>query len=301
MNTTFIEEKSAVATGGVANVSMDCSLLENQSPPNFVTQRQGKSSKDQENNIDSKLTAMQDTLMLAIEGWFTKQQAVFNKEFTDVKQSLQYFNGKLEDICAKSLESENRIAAVEEKIKIIDTQNYRINELEAKIDSIEQQARQCNVEISNLPEKLSENLVNIVTNIGAYIKLAVTTNDIVAVHRVPQAKKESSQPKNVIVKFATRTIKDNFLAAARRARGLTSEQINISGTPRVIYINEHLTLKKKILFRETRIAAKEHGFRFVWSKNGNVLVRQKETSPVFSIRNVEEISLKMKQQKNLSA
>lgn len=300
LNTTFIEGVPAKG-----DVSMDCSLIHDQSPPaDFVNNRNRKKggpinpeTTEGLDIFDNKLSTLQESLMKAMGDMFSQQLANFNKEFNDVKNSLQYFNEKVEEVSAGLLANDKRITHVEEKVKMFDIQNTRVGELEDKIEILEQQSRQCNVEISNLPEKKAENLINIIISIGSYVKIKITPNDIVAVHRVARFSKEGSQPKNIIAKFTTRPIRDNFLAAVRRAKGIKTDQINISGEPREIFANEHLTMKKKILFRETRIAAKENGFRFVWSKNGNILVRQEVTSPVLLVKNLEDINLKIKQVK----
>ena len=43
--------------------------------------------------------------------------------------------------------------------------NDTVITLEAKIDTLEQQARQCNIEICNIPERGSENLITLMQNI----------------------------------------------------------------------------------------------------------------------------------------
>ncbi|KAF9799153.1 hypothetical protein SFRURICE_006413 [Spodoptera frugiperda] len=132
-----------------------------------------------------------------------------------------------------------------------------VNALETKFDTLEQQARQCNVEIGNLPERRNENLSSLIEAIGLALNCPVTQQNIVAIHRVPHAHQQSTKPKNVIVRFTSCIHRDNLLSAFRKASSLKSEQIGITGTSSSIYINEHLTLKKKQLFRKARDVAKK--------------------------------------------
>ncbi|KAL4710661.1 hypothetical protein ACJJTC_003297 [Scirpophaga incertulas] len=127
-------------------------------------------------------------------------------------------------------------------------------------------------------------------NISNVISHPVSQQDIVSIHRVAQANPRNPRPKNVIVKFTTRTQRNNFLAAARKIKGFTSNQLGFTGPPQKIYFNEHLTLHNKILFRETRERAKEVGYKFVWVKHGIILTRADDNSAVLAIRSREDLS-----------
>lgn len=159
-----------------------------------------------------------------------------------------------------------------------------ITKLEAKIDSMEQQARLCNVEVCNLPEKRNENLLAIIEAIGNAVKFPLSQNDIVAIHRVPHAHQNDKKPKNIIVKLKSLVIRDNLLSAYRKSKGIKTDQIGISGALTSIYLNEHLTLKNKTLFREARKLANEYGFKYVWVRNATILVRKQDGTSAFAIR-----------------
>lgn len=154
----------------------------------------------------------------------------------------------------------------------------------AKIDHLEQLSRQCNVEICNLPERRNENLPAVVETIGNVLKCPISLNDIVAVHRVPHAHQQNTRPKNIILKFSTRLQRDNMLSAFRKANSLKTDQIGMSGTSTSIYVNEHLTLKRKQLFRRARELANKCNYKYVWIRNGTILVRESDGAAAFSIR-----------------
>ncbi|XP_047028772.1 uncharacterized protein LOC124638524 [Helicoverpa zea] len=166
--------------------------------------------------------------------------------------------------------------------------------LERKIDSLEQQARQCNVEIGNMPEKRGENLITVLQSIGSALNMSLTSKDIISIHRVPHAHPQNNRPKNVIVKFTSKLMRDNVLSAYRLSKGLTSDRIGLTGAPCRIYMNEHLTLRNKELFRKCREAAKSNKFKFVWVRNATVLVKESEDSSTYAIRSEEDISKKIK-------
>ncbi|KAI5635796.1 hypothetical protein NE865_11494 [Phthorimaea operculella] len=186
---------------------------------------------------------------------------------------------------------ETRLSDLENKVAQSSELPSKCQLLEDKIASLEQQARQCNAEISNLPEKKNENLLSILESICRFINLPVKMPiDIVSIHRVPHANQNNSHPKNIIIKFATRILRDNFISAFRAKKTITAADLTITGPPHTIYCNEHLTLAKKILFRQCRETATQNGYKYKWIKHGTILVRKNDTSPVIAIRSPQDIS-----------
>lgn len=200
-----------------------------------------------------------------------------------LKDSVQFSTDEHTDLCKK----------VEQFSKQIhDTANlkYIVTELVAKIDNLEQNARSCNIEICNVPERRNENLISLMHNIGSMVKCNIQQNDIISIHRVPHAHQQNNKPKNIIVKLASRILRDNILSANRLCKGLATDQLGISGTPQRIHMHEHLTLKNKQLFRECQDAAKKHSYKFLWVKHGTILVREKEATKAFAIRTSQDIT-----------
>lgn len=235
-------------------------------------------------NIQTELKAIQS------EQIFLKDSVKnMNREINSLKDSIQFQSNEHDDLkkrvdqlaCTSGEQTENAVA-----------------NLQSKIEGLEQQARQCNIEICNLPERKNEDLLNIVGAITSAIRVNVSDRDIVSIHRVPHAHQMSyDRPKNVIVKFNRRIQRDNVLAAYRKIKSLKSDQIGISGTSVNVYINEHLTLKKKQLFRKCRNVAKELHYKYVWIKNSTILVREKDDSPAIVIRTEDDFK-KLKHELN---
>lgn len=210
-------------------------------------------------------------------------------EQTTIKQSILNINTEIKNIQnSVQFQADDHNAL---KIRVDDLAREACKEtatayssLASKIDMLEQQARQCNVEICNVPERRNENLPGIMESIGSAIHFQFSQHDIVSVHRVPHAQQGSDRPKNIIVKLTTRIKRDNMLAAYRKAKSLKSEQIGMPGTSSMIFMNEHLTLKKKQLFRRCREVAKQLHYKYVWIKNATILVREHDDSPALAIR-----------------
>ncbi|GBP97319.1 hypothetical protein EVAR_101020_1 [Eumeta japonica] len=76
--------------------------------------------------------------------------------------------------------------------------------LTEKIENLEQQAHQYNLENINILDKRNEGLIAIIRNLGSVIHYPIDQTDILAVHRVPHANPSNSHPKNIVVKLSTR-------------------------------------------------------------------------------------------------
>lgn len=208
-----------------------------------------------------------------------------SKFVDDLKSSVEFNSANITDAVKRTKEMESKIVA---------SASEPIVALTNKIDRLEQQARQCNIEIGNLPEKRGENLVLLMESIASAINVPIAQRDIVAIHRVPHAHAHNSRPKNIIVKFTSRLLRDNVLSAYRLSKGITSDRIGLAGTQCRIYMNEHLTLHNKELFRKCRVAAKTNNFKYVWVRNATVLVKKSDDSPTFAVHSENDICIKFR-------
>lgn len=251
------------------------------------------------NSVKSVLTSELVTISDSLKNISAAVQANCD-ENASIKKLLNEVNNKFVDYDKSLVYSEERQNVFDNRLKSLETQAtlstetpHRVIALENKVAAMEQIARACNVEIANLPDKRGENLIAIITQIGSFIGYELTQRDILSIHRVPHADSNDKRPKNVIIKFSSRYIRDNFLAAFRMKKGVDSTQLSISGPSNKIYANEHLTLGNKLLFRECREKAKTYAYKYVWVKHGIVLMRKSDSSPILAVRSSQDI-LKIK-------
>ncbi|XP_045453248.1 uncharacterized protein LOC123662449 [Melitaea cinxia] len=234
-------------------------------------------------------TTIKNSMQIIIEQEMEKISLSFNKIFKHVNDRLDTIETSLCFATDRQDSFDARLTEAEIKFKENTGISSQISELQYKMDSMEQQARLYNVEITNLPERRDENLIAILEKIGSVIKYPIDTSSIVSIHRVPHFDKKNSKPKNIIVRFTTKILRNNFITAAKLAGALKSDQLSISGTVQNIFINEHLTVKNKQLFRMCREAAAKHKYKYVWIKNGTILVRQTDSSAIFAVRNEHDV------------
>lgn len=281
-------------------MSIDGSLIEKESPPPFVTHRKGNLEAAFAQNLraeiktelQSEFKDFETRITSTLDTWFAKHGSSLSRvieELNEIKSSVKFISDSYEELKQKNEDLTKRVSSLEKESVITQNSSSRIGELESRIDTMEQHARQCNIEIGNLPEKRGENLTILLQDIATLLKEPISAQDLVSIHRVPQPSSAGQRPKNIVVKFTSRLKRDSLLSAARLQKGVTSDLLGIPGPSHKVYFNEHLTLKNKTLFRQTREAAKQHGHRFVWVKHGAILVRKNDTSPVFSVRSENDL------------
>lgn len=164
------------------------------------------------------------------------------------------------------LKKEN--ASFKTKIK---TCNDRINDLE-------QWSRIDNLEIQGISERPNENIYNVLENLGNAIGCPIPASDVSIAHRVQHFNNNSKQPRNIIVKLQSRRKIYDILAASRKYKisspntGRPGIRVNDLGES--VFINEHLSNSNKLLFKCTRDAAKNLGYKFTWVRNCTIFVRK---------------------------
>lgn len=275
---------------------------------NITTRPNNKRFRGEEDDSITEPDAIEELKSMLIS-WKADQDKILNKLVADVSElrqqnlsiqnsnleiekSIKFFNTEYEAMKTRldAVEAEHKEYVMRFNEIANNNSEQKIAVLEAKIDSMEQQARQYNIEVCNLPEKRNENLLTIMESICTAINSPVAHTDIISIHRVPHARQQDTKPKNLIVKFRSRIIRDNILSAYRNVKSIKSDQIGISGASVSVYLNEHLTLKNKALFREAKILAGKSGFKYVWVRNATILVREKDNDKSFAIRSVEDLN-----------
>lgn len=112
-----------------------------------------------------------------------------------------------------------------------------------------------------------------------------------------ETNKSSSRP--IQVKLASSQSKKKFLQVRRIKKDIFPADIGIiNSTRRPILISEHLTRSNQELLFQARGLRGHNGFKFVWSSDGQILVRHKPNTKVIRIIDVSQIQ-QLKDQFNI--
>lgn len=211
------------------------------------------------------------------------------RENSETKKSLEFISSKYDDLI-KNIEmvlTNNK--KLEDKMSVLQEENVNLRQeiesLRDAQDEMEQRSRGCNIDIHGIPEVKGENLMTLLDKMGSTVNVPLPSSSIVSVHRVARGHSSpSNRPRNIVVQLSTKRLRDDVIAAVRTRRGLTTEQLGLGVPATNFYVNEHLTLKNKILFAKTRAAGKANGYKYIWVRNGSIMAKKDDLSRVVTIR-----------------
>lgn len=216
-----------------------------------------------------------------------------NESITSFQQSLSFFNEQYE---AMRSTLEDRSAKILQLEKDNRTLQDNLNQLAKRTNLLEQHARSANIEIQCVPEHKSENLVSTILQLSNVVKCDIKDTDIQICTRVAKKDTQSKRPRSIMVKFCSPRLRDSFLAATMKFNRanvkckLNTSHLGIGGDkPQPIYVAEHLSPENKALHGAARTRAKELGFKFVWVRNGRILMKKSESSETFVVTNLETL------------
>lgn len=233
----------------------------------------------------------QETLQAMMEKLITKELQPINQILKEFRESVDFFNGKYEEL--KSAVEERNASIHKLEVNNIELQST-ITDLTLRLNLAEQHLRENNVEINGVTEHGSENLVSTIMQLSSTVKAQLKDDDVLHVTRVAKLDRNSNRPRSIIAKFRSTRQRDSFLAAVanynrnNKEEKLNTRHLGIAGQRSPVYVSEHLIPSTKALHAAARLKAREMNYKFVWVRNGRVYVRRNEVSgKAIFIRNKE--------------
>ena len=230
--------------------------------------------------FDSKLNDMctkQNTLVskLSTEILELKTQTCKLQESNDeIAISMNFINKQYEEIKSglDNLKKERQ------------EQRKCLENLEKKVQDLTLKSRSSSIEVRNIPLKDKETSVDLtdtVCKIGDTVGISISPTDLRDIYRLP-GKPGSTRP--IVAEFHTVQMKLNTLSSVRNFNNnkksvenkLNTELINIAGKRQAVYVADYLPASSRKLFHTSREFAKQNGFEYCWSSNGNIFLRKRQ-------------------------
>ena len=256
-------------------------------------------TKEDAEDLESRIEKQEDELV--------KFQVSARKELTRHQDTLNYFkNLKIEKEIRKLNQiNEETQAEVDKMQRMQEMKEDEVEKLKNKINQSELQGKNFaeerrdfrelqqrmlskSAEIHNLPEEKGENLKELVKNIARKRMMDLNESEIEAVYRFKTRGKSFFRP--VVVHFKNQTTRDEFVRR-NKAYVIRQDEITHGGkSGEKILIYESLSRYFKSLLYESKLWAKNNGFKFTWYKNCRILFRKsEENKEYFSICSEEEL------------
>lgn len=188
-------------------------------------------------------------------------------QLENISQKISNFDARIKSL--ESLHTEN----IELRATVLDLQQQINNQAQTLLRN--------EVEITGIEEIQSENPYHLAMTTAVNLGVALQDSDIVYATRVGPKRSDVSNKqlqRPLVVAFARRVKRDEFLKQAKVRRNLKSNNIVGQGPERTVYVNERLTPANRRLFRSARIFAKSHKYKHCWTLNGAIFVRKRDAS-----------------------
>ena len=154
---------------------------------------------------------------------------------------------------------------------------------------MQQYTRRDCIEIIGVPKSSGEDVMEIVTEVSNLVGVQLTDEDISTAHRLPDTKRVKDR---IIAKLVRREDKDKIYSNRRKLSSKSTKDIPTLSSwitkPSKIHINESLTPYRRRLFGKVNNYRRENNFKFVWTVNGKIYLRQSENSPSYSFTTENE-------------
>lgn len=229
---------------------------------------------------------------------FLVEIAALKQEIIEIKSSQTFISSEYDSLKSEYDKLMKTNEHQEKEINALKENSAELAEKEikdsAKIDAVEQYGRRQNLEFAGVPVVEGEDTNKLVIEIAKLIQVDVTPEQISTSHRLPARRKRNEEevetPPPIIARFVNRDIRNKIFSNRKLTRNSDLETFSVKNTKN-IFVNENLTKSRKRLLWEAKQKAKNAGFKFIWTVNGNIFVRKAEECNSIAIKTNADLQL----------
>lgn len=196
-----------------------------------------------------------------------------------IEKFMQELSDKYDEVVKDIGEQKKETKKLQKRLETLEKRDAdgEIKRLRQEVNDLEWRSRRLNLEIHGIPQADKEDLLAKVNEVAKKLDVPdLALNEVSAVHRLASW---SDKVPGVIVRFTNQMTRDHWL----------SKRLTLRTSKDEIYIQENLTKQGRALLWEAKEWAKTANYRYVWYKNGNVLVREKERERVLVIKSSNDL------------
>lgn len=219
-------------------------------------------------------------------------------KFDKLESSQSSISKKYDDLLASLQETKRQLAQLQTtitshgvEIQQLSDKNYVLGN---ELDEIQQYSRRDCIELVGLPRLKDEDPIKLLKEVCSAMKVQISDQDISTVHRLPDTKKVKNR---MIAKLTRRDVKEQIYSNRKNLLSKTTKDIpsiakelgnSLPPLANKIFINESLTSTRKKLFNEIYKYKKNNGFKYIWTTNGKVYLKENESSQAISFSTFDD-------------
>lgn len=234
---------------------------------------------EEEIDLEEKIEKVMKKVMNNFKTVFKKE---WKEELKELKDAMSFNSDKLDEVL-------DELKEVKEKQKILEAENKtlkaQLKAVHTVVEDLEQYTRNRNIQVDGIPEEKEENLREIMIDIGQKIDVKIENDMMDAIHRIPSQNERNSP---IVVQFTTRQVRDSIMTKVKKTK-ITTRDLGRQGDEKIVFVNEHLTKKKKQIMFEARKLKKEREYKFLWTKNAKIFIRKAEKTPVIELKDFDDL------------
>lgn len=233
-------------------------------------------------------------IVSAIEKLREDMNRKLDDKFEQVQNSIAGVKGEISDIKSELLSLKVRNESLCAEVDKLKEENNNLKAdvslVFSQLHELQQYSRINNLLVSGIPVTQGENVYELLKNLAEVVGTPYRRTDICTAHRL-KGRKSDPRPPSIVVRFVSRSVKCEWLAA-RKAKGtLSTTELRGSMKKNDIYLNEHLTPMSRAIFNRARHLVKTKQMLYAWVRDCKVFTKTNEDSPVVHIQHLSELPL----------
>lgn len=252
-------------------------------PPKKVPNSNVLKDKGDDSDAEKSEVSLEKNIAKLLEFQFSKfkedMEKTYKKEINEVKESIGFMSDCFEKQKEELMKTLKVIKELQEENKAL---KNKVSELENRLNYKEQWERENNLIISGVP-KQNQTTAEIVKKIMNTLGLQ-NSQSILETKRI--SKKEDGP---ILVKFADKNKKLEVYKRRKEVKKVKCSDCQLEGD-RQIYFNDDLIPNIQTLFKKTRDAKKERGFKSAFCVSGKIFVVVKDSDSPQLIKNEEQLT-----------
>ena len=217
----------------------------------------------------------------------------------ETEKSVEFLSDQYDQLNAFRNKAEKKLKEISEWL---DNITYRCQAISDAIDDIVDYSYQYNMKIVGVPEasekESAETTANLCLKLFHTLGVKdISMQDIDIAHRVlsrrdtnrPKAR-DTNRPKAIICKFVRRMAKEKVMSARNEVKKIQPSQLGLQ-TELIsrLGLYDHLSPRLQTLFYEAKKYKIANEYKFCWTKNGAVFLRESDTSHIKRLNKLQDL------------